>query len=164
MEKIEKVQRKSKFHVAAFIICLVVPWTVGIISGLISSSAMASYENIVKPPLSPPGAVFPIAWGILYTLMGIGSYQFYISDKDDSLMLMFVYLIQLFFNFLWSPIYFNAKLYWVALVWLMIMWLMIIYIVVKSYRVSKLAMIMFVPYLLWCTFAAYLNLMTAILN
>lgn len=164
METIEYTEKKKKKSIAALIICMVVPWTVGIVSGLISSSAMASYENIVKPPLSPPGFLFPIVWAILYTFMGIASYQFYISDKDDSLMLMFVYLIQLFFNFLWSPMYFNAKLYWVALVWLLLMWLMIIYIVVKSYRVSKLAMILFVPYLLWCTFAAYLNLMTAILN
>ena len=155
---------KRKINVLALIVCLAVPWIVGIISGIITSSAMASYNQMNKPPLSPPGMVFPIAWAILYTLMGLASYQFYASDKEGSMSLMFVYIIQLFFNFLWGPIFFNARLYWVALVWLLIMWLMIIYLVVKSMKVSKLATILLVPYLLWCTFAAYLNLMTAILN
>ena len=77
---------------------------------------------------------------------------------------MIVYFIQLCFNFVWSLIFFNAAQYTLAFIWLMILWVMIIVMIWKTSKVCWKATLMFLPYLLWCTFAAYLNLMISILN
>ena len=156
---IEKKQSK-----VTFIVYLMAPIFVGLLSSAISSGQMRQFSELNQPPLSPPAMLFPIAWSVLYVLMGIGSYLIYRSEHENSIPLLFVYFIQLFFNFFWSPMFFNAKMYWFAFVWLMIMWTMILFIVTKSYKISKTASFLFMPYLAWCTFAAYLNLMIAILN
>jgi tryptophan-rich sensory protein len=102
--------------------------------------------------------------------MGLGSYYLLlapaesIEKKRAKCIAMIVYFIQLCFNFVWSLIFFDAEQYTFAFVWLMILWVMIIVMIWKTSKVCWKAMLMFIPYLLWCTFAAYLNLMIAILN
>jgi len=146
------------------------PLAVGFISAFITGSAMDSYSVMKQPMLAPPAWLFPIAWTILYILMGLGSYYLMFAETDTpskkkaKLVAMTVYFVQLAFNFAWSIIFFSAGQYTVAFVWLMILWVMIIVMIWKSIKVCWKAAMLFVPYLLWCTFAAYLNLMIAILN
>lgn len=146
------------------------PLIVGAISALLTGNAMDSYQVMNQPPLAPPAWLFPVAWTILYILMGLGSYFLLlapaesIEKKRAKCIAMIVYFIQLCFNFVWSLIFFDAKQYTFAFVWLMILWVMIIVMIWKTSKVCWKAMLMFIPYLLWCTFAAYLNLMIAILN
>ena len=83
---------------------------------------------------------------------------------NDRRTALIIYFIHLGFNFGWSLFFFLGKFYIFSFIWLMIMWVMIIALVVKSSRVCTKATLMFVPYLLWTTFAAYLNVMIAILN
>ncbi len=153
-----------------FIPMVALPLIVGAISALLTGNAMDSYQVMNQPPLAPPAWLFPIAWTILYILMGLGSYFLLlapaesIEKKRAKCIAMIVYFIQLCFNFVWSLIFFDAKQYTFAFVWLMILWVMIIVIIWKTSKVCWKAMLMFIPYLLWCTFAAYLNLMIAILN
>lgn len=153
-----------------FIPMVALPLIVGAISALLTGNAMDSYQVMNQPPLAPPAWLFPIAWTILYILMGLGSYFLLlapaesIEKKRAKCIAMIVYFIQLCFNFVWSLIFFDAKQYTFAFVWLMILWVMIIVMIWKTSKVCWKAMLMFIPYLLWCTFAAYLNLMIAILN
>lgn len=153
-----------------FIPMVALPLIVGAISALLTGNAMDSYQVMNQPPLAPPAWLFPIAWTILYILMGLGSYYLLlapaesIEKKRAKCIAMIVYFIQLCFNFVWSLIFFDAKQYTFAFVWLMILWVMIILMIWKTSKVCWKAMLMFIPYLLWCTFAAYLNLMIAILN
>lgn len=153
-----------------FIPMVALPLIVGAISALLTGNAMDSYQVMNQPPLAPPAWLFPVAWTILYILMGLGSYFLLlapaesIEKKRAKCIAMIVYFIQLCFNFVWSPIFFDAKQYTFAFVWLMILWVMIIVMIWKTSKVCWKAMLMFIPYLLWCTFAAYLNLMIAILN
>lgn len=146
------------------------PLAVGFISAFITGSAMDSYSVMKQPLLAPPAWLFPIAWTILYILMGLGSYFLLTAQpstpekKKAKFTAMLVYFVQLAFNFAWSIIFFNAGQYTVAFVWLIILWVMIIVMIWKSMKVCWKAAMLFVPYLLWCTFAAYLNLMIAILN
>ena len=153
-----------------FVPMVALPLIVGAISALLTGNAMDSYQVMNQPPLAPPAWLFPIAWTILYILMGLGSYYLLlapaesIEKKRAKCIAMIVYFIQLCFNFVWSLIFFDAKQYTFAFVWLMILWVMIIVMIWKTSKVCWKAMLMFIPYLLWCTFAAYLNLMIAILN
>lgn len=151
--------------------CVLLPLVVGGISSLLTSDAMGNYAMMERPPLSPPGWLFPVVWTILYILMGVASYLLLVrywesrgEEKRDAKMALIIYLVQLAFNFCWSIAFFNFKFYWFALVWLLVMWVMIIMLVARSRSLSMAAMWMLVPYLVWTTFAAYLNLGTALMN
>lgn len=154
-------QNKS---IVSFIVCLAIPLAVGGLSSLLTRNAMADFGDMVKPPLAPPGFLFPIVWTILYILMGVACYMIYTSDSDIRSYAIAIYGIQLFFNFCWSLIFFRLELYWAALVWLLIMWTLIIFLIFIVKNISMIAMCCLLPYLLWTTFAAYLNGGIAYLN
>ena len=145
------------------IACLAIPLAVGGLSALLTRNSMETFQVINKPPLSPPGWLFPVVWTILYVLMGIASYLVLTSGKPNRTALA-VYGIQLFFNFLWSIIFFNLEQYLFAFVWLVLLWLLILATAVLFYRISKPAGYLMLPYLLWVTFAGYLNLSIYLLN
>ena len=131
----------------------------GGLSALLTKDNMIAFEYIRKPALTPPAAVFPIVWTILYALMGIASYLVITSGasaQDKKSALQF-YALQLIFNFFWSIVFFNLEAYLFAFVWLLILWLLIIITTVKFFRISKTAGFLFLPYLIWVSFAAYLN-------
>ena len=132
---------------------------VGGISALLTQKGMEVYqETVVKPPLSPPMILFPIVWGILYALMGIAVARTQLKGKstlqERSLLL---YIIQLGFNFCWSIFFFNLQAFGFAFLWLMALWGLIIWMLLTFRKVDKTAAWLVVPYLLWVTFAAYLN-------
>lgn len=150
--------------VIKLVIAIIIPLAIGGISALLTMNSMKEFETLNQPPLSPPSIVFPIVWTILYILMGIASYMIYKEHTDESEKLLILYGIQLVFNFLWSPIFFNFKAYWFALFWLLIMCGIILVWIIKSEKVNKNIKWLLIPYLLWCLFALYLNLGVAILN
>ena len=132
---------------------------VGALSGWLTRTATKSYnETITQPPLSPPSIVFPIVWGILFALMGIGATRIYLSPassaRSRSLLL---FLIQLAFNFFWSIIFFNFQNFGFALAWLLLLWVLILWMIAAFWKVDRPAALMQIPYALWVTFAAYLN-------
>jgi len=139
---------------------------VGALSGFLTREGTRLYsETIVKPPLSPPPIVFPIAWAALYALMAIGAARVYLSRasaaRSRSLRL---YLIQLAFNFLWSILFFNLEAFGVAFVWLAALWALILMMLLSFRRVDRPAAALQYPYLLWVLFAGYLNLGVWLLN
>ncbi len=155
-----------KFNLKKFIISLLIPIAVGGLSALITGKDMMIYDEITRPKLSPPFIVFPIAWSILYILMGISLYM--IWNKDDrytnkSRAYLF-FTASLIFNFLWSPIFFSAKLFAVAFVVLILMFISVLLTIIEYYKINKAAAILQIPYLLWLVFAGYLNLAISILN
>ncbi len=150
------------------LIAILIPLAVGGISALLTSSNMKMFELIDKPPLSPPAWLFPVAWTILYILMGISSYIIYENkygfNEEISKKWLTIYGVQLVFNFFWSIIFFNLQAYWFAAIWLFIMWIIILILLIKSYKIDKRAFWLLLPYFLWTTFAFYLNVGIAILN
>ena len=147
------------------IVCVLIPLAVGGLSAFLTRNSMESFDNLTKPPLSPPGWLFPVVWSILFVLMGIASYLVLVSDKPArSKTALTVYGIQLAFNFFWSIIFFNFEMYLFAFVWLMILWLLIIITTVLFWRIDKRAGYLMLPYLIWVTFAAYLNFGIYLLN
>lgn len=139
---------------------------VGALSGWLTKDAAQIYsEAIAQPPLSPPGVVFPIVWVILFALMGIGAAQVYLAPpsgaRSRSLLL---FLLQLAVNFFWSIIFFNLQAFGFAFIWLLLLWMLLLLMIRSYYKVDKLAAWLQLPYLLWVTFAAYLNFGVWLLN
>lgn len=152
-----------KINWKQLIIAIAIPLAVGGISAFLTKDSMDLFDTVNKPPLSPPGWLFPVAWTILYVLMGIASYLVYTAEYTGNGAL-FVYGIQLALNFLWSPVFFNLEAYLLAFVILVVLWVMILITIVKFHQVSRPAAYLLIPYIVWVTFAGYLNLGIYLLN
>lgn len=145
-----------------YIFWIAISEAVGALSGFLSRGGMRYYsESVIQPPLSPPPIVFPIVWGVLYALMGVGAAR--ISRTEDRKGLN-LFIAQLVVNFFWSLIFFNLRAYGFALAWLCLLWALVAWMILQFNRTDPLAAWIQVPYLLWLTFAAYLNAGTWVLN
>lgn len=136
------------------------PIIIGTLVGLIISKSI-DYNNLIKPPFSPPGILFPIAWTIIYLLMGISYYivKDNLSDKEKTL-----YYAQLAVNALWSIIFFTLKWYLLSVLWIILLDILVITMILIFYRNNKLSAYLQIPYLLWILFATYLNIGIYLLN
>ena len=140
---------------------LVFPFVVlALILGGLSSADTANdiwYIELNKSNLNPPGYVFAIIWPILYLLMSISAFRTFNELKD-------LFYLQLIFNALWSWLFFAFQQPLVALlnIWLLIF--LNIKLLLKMFRLDKLSMFLYAPYVLWLIFASYLNLFIVINN
>lgn len=148
----------------ALLVSIAISLSTGILASILTVGNFGRYSEAVQPFLSPPGWLFPIVWTILYILMGISAYLIYISNYEQKYIGLSVYAIQLIFNFLWTIIYFNMGQILFAFIWLIILWILILIMIKNFYKVNKLAAFLQIPYLIWVTFAGYLNLALYILN
>lgn len=150
-----------------YIISIVIALAVGGLSAFLTRNSMEVYTNIKQPPLAPPSVVFPIVWTILFILMGVSSAMVYVKGRESGVPVgetLKIYALQLILNFFWTIIFFNMQSYLFAFIWLVLLWIAIILMIVSFRKVSPAAAWLQVPYLLWVTFAGYLNLMIYILN
>lgn len=147
------------------VISLAIPLGVGALATLLSGG-MNTYRTLNQPPLSPPGWVFPIVWTILYLLMGYASYRISTSDAPDGerKKALTFYGIQLFLNFLWPIVFFRFRWYFAAFILLLALWVFIYLTMYRFEKIDETAETLLIPYLLWVTFAGYLNLGVALLN
>ena len=154
-----------KKRTKTLLLCLAIPLAVGGLSSLLSGG-MSGYQELNQPPLSPPGWVFPVVWSVLYLLMGYASFRVLESGKDrnDIRRALIAYGVQLFLNFLWSPVFFGLQWRLTAFVILIFLWIAI-YVTMRLFsRMDQKAGDLLLPYLLWVTFAGYLNLGAFLLN
>ena len=137
----------------------------GLAGWLTREGSQAFSQAVDQPPLSPPALLFPIVWSILYALMGISAARIYRSahspERSKGLNL---YIVQLVVNFFWSLIFFNARAYGFAFLWLLLLWALVLAMILQFRRVDPAASNLQIPYLIWLTFAAYLNLGVWYLN
>ena len=137
------------------------PLVTGGLAALLTRGGTDFYETAVQPPLAPPPILFPIVWSVLYTLMGVAAVIAYNRGCVRSLLL---FCVQLLLNFLWPLLFFNARALWASFVLLLLLFLAALWTAISLYRCRPLAGYLFVPYLIWLAFAAYLNAMIAYLN
>lgn len=133
----------------------------GIVALLISGSM--DYNDLNRPPLSPPGFIFGIVWTVLYILMGV-SYGIIASKDLVDKNINTIYYLQLFVNLLWPIAFFIFKWRLFAFIWLLLLIILVIKMIIDFYKKNKLSEYLQIPYLLWCIFAAYLNLGVYLLN
>lgn len=145
------------------LLCLALPLAVGGLAALLTKDSMAVFKFLNQPPLAPPEWAFPVAWTILYVLMGIASYLVLISDEPKRGALA-LYAVQLAFNFFWPIFFFKLEAYLFSFVWIVILWILILLTMLRFFGISKAAVWLMLPYLLWVTFAGYLNLAIYLLN
>ena len=147
------------------LICLAIPLAVGGLAALLSGG-MDSYKTLNQPPLSPPGWVFPVVWTILYLLMGEASYRVLTSgaERFEIRTALIAYGVQLFLNFLWPLVFFGGQMYLTAFLSLIALWVGIFVTMRLFSKINETAGDLLIPYLLWVTFAGYLNLGVFLLN
>lgn len=157
---------KHSIKIKPLLAALAVPLALGALAAFLIKDSTLIFDAVRKPPLAPPRWLFPVAWTLLYILMGISSYLIYVSKatqprKDRALSL---YAVQLALNFLWPLLFFNMQLYLAAFILLLLLILMIAACMVLFHYISPPAARLLIPYLAWCCFAAYLNLGVYLLN
>lgn len=154
-----------KINLKKLLIQLAIPLATGGIATLLSGG-MDTYQTVNRPPLSPPGWLFPIVWTILYLMMGYAAYRVVTGEvpKGDRKQALIFYGLQLFFNFLWPIVFFRFEAYWLAFFVLLAMWVLIYVTMHLFSEIDETAENLLIPYLLWVTFAGYLNLGVALLN
>ena len=140
----------KKFSLTDLLIFVVSAELVGAFSALLSGGFTDLYAQLVRPPLSPPAAVFPIVWTVLYALMGISAYLVWREDTRASHRALGVYAIQLAINFSWSIVFFRFEALLAAAI--------VAVLLLAAVGTMQL------PYLAWSLFAAYLAAGTYLLN
>lgn len=148
-----------KINKSSLIKCIAIPLIIGGISAFLTRGSMEVFERLNQPPLSPPGWLFPVVWTILYLMMGIASYLVVEADADPDKIAsaMTVYIWQLVVNFLWPTFFFNFGWYLFSFIWLLLLWGLVLITTIRFWGVSKAAGLLMIPYLVWTTFACYLN-------
>lgn len=147
------------------LLSLGIPLGVGGAAALLSGG-MAVYDQVAQPPLSPPGWVFPVVWTALYLLMGYASYMVAVVDGATGVArkALSLYAAQLAVNFLWPLLFFRWQLFGWALVCLVVLWVLVFWTMRAFSRIRRRAGDLLLPYLLWITFAGYLNYGVYLLN
>ncbi|MBN2110609.1 MAG: tryptophan-rich sensory protein [Methanosarcinaceae archaeon] len=131
-----------------------------------ASSIQTWYVALEKPVFVPPGWAFSVVWPILYLLMGVALYIIWTKDREEpgARTAMSVFGLQLFLNFLWSVLFFGLRSPVMGLIGIIFLWIAILATIVLFYRISKPSSLLLLPYIIWVTFAAYLNYFIYVLN
>ncbi|GGH78382.1 tryptophan-rich sensory protein [Filimonas zeae] len=141
------------------IISLAIPLAVGAVAGIATSSNVDTwYPQLNKPSFNPPNSVFGPVWTVLYILMGISLYLIWrmpVSFARNNALRLFFF--QLALNFLWSFLFFEWHLIGWALTDIVLLLVSILFCIALFRRVQRIAAWLFVPYLLWVSFATALN-------
>lgn len=156
---------EKKISWRTLIVFLLISWGVGGLASFLIRNNTDIYETLQRPAFAPPGWVFPVVWAVLYTLMGISAYLIFRAFPSASrLNALTSYLVTLIINFAWPLIFFNAQAWWGAFFWLLLLIVSLVVQLVLYWRVRPSAALLQIPYLLWISFAAVLNLSIARMN
>ena len=161
-----RVMRMNKNGWKNIVFWVIISEAVGLLAGLLIRNGVEIYgQTAIQPPLAPPAWLFPVVWTVLYALMGVGaglvSRQSQSEERNRSLNLM---VAQLVVNFFWPLLFFNARAYGFALLWLLLLLVLVVWMTLEFRKVSPLAALLQIPYILWLLFATYLNTAVWYLN
>ena len=131
-----------------------------------ASAIPAWYATLNKPTFNPPNFIFAPVWTILYFLMGVSAFLVFEKGftKKEVRFALLVFALQLILNVLWSFVFFGLKSPSLAFLEIIILWVSILATILAFYKISKPASFLLLPYLLWTTFAAFLNFAILRLN
>ena len=157
----------QKFQFVPFIICLIIPLTIGAIGGFFTMESVKTwYTTLNKPSFNPPNYLFGPVWSTLYAIMGIASYLVWKKRNvaKNYALAASVYFIQLILNLMWSFIFFYQQQIGFALIEIIILLIAIIINSVLFYRINKVAGLLYIPYIMWVSFATVLTYSIYMLN
>jgi benzodiazapine receptor len=159
--------RNKKFQFLPFVICLVIPLAIGVLGSLLTMESVKTwYTTLNKPSFNPPNQIFGPVWSTLYVLMGISSYLVWKERKTFTgyNLAVGLYFSQLILNLMWSFLFFYQHQIGFALAEIIVLLIAIITTAIVFYKVNKVAGLLFIPYILWVSFASYLTYSIFILN
>lgn len=152
---------KPKCNIKVFISCFVIVVAVAFIGSRFTK--IDSWYDSVKPSITPPNYVFPIAWTILFALIAASMYFAWVnSNRKWKLDIIVLFTFNFVFNILWSYFYFTMHAPMFAFIDLIFLIVSIILLIILTYKIDKRASYLLVPYLLWTCFAGVLNYLTII--
>ena len=152
---------KNKY--LSLVILIIVTFSVSLLGGFVTNVYKEPwYSQIILPSFNPPSWIFSPVWGTLYLMMSVGAW--FAWNKTKNTRLLNLYFIHLFFNGIWSVIFFGFHSITLALIDLVIILLFIIVLLKAYYKMSLISFYLFLPYFLWSTFALVLNTSIFLLN
>lgn len=156
-----KSKNKTKFNPIKLLLCLLITEGAGILGSFFTASSVKTWyvTTLVKSPLNPPSWVFAPVWTLLFFLMGIALYLVW-NQKNN----LFWFWLQLLLNFFWSVLFFGLRSPTLAFYEILILWLAIFMTIIKFRQYHQTAAILLWPYLIWVSFASFLNYSVMILN
>lgn len=147
--------------IASIAICL----SAGAIGSVFTAGSIDTwYRGLNKPAFTPPDWLFAPAWTTLYILMGVSLYLVWSGGFRKNQSAIGIFFLQLILNAIWSIIFFGLKNPELALAEIIVLWLVIIWTIWAFFPIAKIAAYLLVPYLVWVTFASFLNLSIVFLN
>jgi len=154
-------------NIAKLVIAIIICQMAGVIGSIFTSPSIPTwYATIQKPSFTPPGWLIGSVWIILYTLMGISLYLVWVKGLRNKRVKesLLIFGIQLILNALWSILFFGLKSPLSAFIEIIILWFAILISIIKFHKISEKAGLLLIPYILWVSFAAFLNLSIYLLN
>jgi len=154
----KKNTKKGFITTIQILLAILIAQSAGMIGSIFTVSSIDSwYKTLIKPSFNPPGYLFGPVWTLLYTFMGLSLFILWKNKKKNKCLLIF-FFVQLFFNAVWSILFFGIHNPFLALIDICILLAFIIAILLISYKQKiKSVFYLFIPYLLWVSFAAVLN-------
>ena len=149
------------------IISIVACQCAGLVGSMFTMSAIPTwYATLEKPPFTPPNWLFAPAWGTLYLLMGISAFIVWRKGLENRWVrgALIVFLIQLILNALWSVVFFGLESPLYGIIVIVALWIAILFTILKFLKISRAAGGLLLPYILWVSFAAVLNISIWVLN
>lgn len=150
------------------LISIIICELAGIIGSIFTSPAVRTwYLTVNKPSFNPPNWLFAPVWTALFLLMGIAMFLVWLHPSvapNERRRALTIFFIQLFFNILWSVMFFGLKSPLLGFIVIIILWILILLTIIRFFKISKPAAWLLIPYILWVTFATILNFSILILN
>jgi tryptophan-rich sensory protein len=146
--------REAALRAVGFVLLVNV---VGAAPALLAGPDSAWFQALEKPALYPPPVVFGIVWTALFTLMGVALWLVWGSDAEGRQVAIAQFAVQMAFNVAWTPVFFAREALLVALGVIGALWVLVAVTIVAFDRVDRRAAALLVPYLLWVSFAFFLN-------
>ncbi|MCD8174083.1 MAG: tryptophan-rich sensory protein [Alistipes sp.] len=147
----------------------IIPVTVCFLLGFVASRLQAVsleewYPYLQKPSLTPPGWLFPVAWGVIYLLSGISAGLILNSGSDRRNGLLTLWGVQQIFNFTWSIAFFSMRDPALGFVNIVVLDILVLWYILRTWPVCRAASVLFWPYLAWIALATYLNDSIMVMN
>ncbi len=132
---------------------------IGYLTGKLTQENIPTwYQSLNKSVLNPPNLIFPVVWGILYIMIALAGWWLWQQrDKQGAKTILIFYGIQVFMNWMWTPIFFQFHLIQLAFYWIIGIIIFTVITIILSWHKFRFTAIMLVPYCLWLLFASYLN-------
>jgi benzodiazapine receptor len=147
-------------ELSRLILCILICQAAGGLGSIFTSSSVSTwYPTLNKPDLTPPGWIIGLVWIFLFTLMGISLFLVWREGigRMDVKIALFIFAAQLVVNILWSWAFFGIRSPLFGLEVIAVLWILILLTIVKFRMVSRVASLLLIPYILWVSFAAFLN-------